>query len=60
MSAFKKGQQRGNGKYNVPVSLTNGPALEDAKKGKEIMDALDDNNAATVRGGRPDRDVNGR
>jgi hypothetical protein len=55
-----KTMARGDGKFNKPVKLTEGKPLEDAKKGKEIMDALDDNDAATFRGGRENRDVNGR
>jgi hypothetical protein len=62
MSAFKRGQQkRGDGKYSQPAKLNEGPALEDANKGKSVAkEVYDNNDSAAVRGGRPNRSENGR
>ena len=59
MSAFKKGQKSGLGKYSDDAKLNEGRALEDANKGKDVSRDVYDRDYP-VRGGRPDRDVNGR
>ena len=60
MSAFKKGQKSGLGKYSDDAKLNQGRALEDTRRGTDLSKPVyDDNDSAGVRGGRPGRDKTG-
>ena len=59
MSAFKRGQKSGLGKYSDDAKLNEGRALEDANKGKDVSRDVYDRDYP-VRGGRPGRDTSDR
>jgi hypothetical protein len=62
MSIYKKGQKSGEGKFNKPVQLNEGKGDGNGNaKGTSIArEVYNNNNAGAIRGGRPDRDENGR
>ena len=52
MAKKREGYKSGEGKYNLPVKLNEGPKLQDAEKGKEITEVWTDNDLGAIRGTR--------